>query len=169
MYEQPINTSRLTTDDIDYIREALNEAVDAILRTVTKDEMEGVSHFLIDMFVTSKLTYFLVPGNIRTLLDTYMSREPYRHCIEDMTVRFVANLNTSDIIIPRLINTLAAACSVHAKANLLPRDIVNFTVDQEDVRDVLTNNTWLLMLCAYIVYYNTAQLEEAFERAKTSM
>ena len=156
----------MTREEMSDVTSAIEIAIDKFFTSLDSDYRTFIGSMLIDFATSYKLTYILTPASIKRIIDMHMHRDPYRDAIEDMAAHFIANLNSVDEVLPMLVRTLAAACSVHKTSSLLPRALVEEMVSREDAENVLANETWLLFITSVTAYCTTSMLDDILTRNK---
>lgn len=156
----------LTRDEITMVQDALDAAIDSFVSSLDVEGKTVISEMLIDMSASFKFTYLLTPASIKRMVETYMSRDPWRDAIEDMSARFLTHLDNVDLIHDRLAETIAYGCSAHSESRLLPRALVEETVNFKNAFDTLSGENWLLFIASVTTYYNTYRLSNFIERNK---
>lgn len=159
----------LSLAEIKMVQEAIDKSVDCLMSSLDIEEKVTVAQMLIDFATRYKLIYLLSPSHIREVINSYMSHDPHRSAMEDLTSRFIANLDDADAVIPRLTYTLAKAVSSFNRSQLLPRGVVDETVSFEDALKVFAGESWLLFIGSVSAYYNAYMLDDMIDRNKAKM
>lgn len=156
--ESENKSDSLSYDEMQHLTNIIIESVNIELsRLINEKERIIVSDYLIRLYSETQLFVFFIPRSLELFSDYIQENAAIRDFILNLTCRVITtmtyNQNDHERLIKTIVNSINQSQPKNDQYSLLVKEINDsISINAEIVKDLLINNSWILIM--YLLIFN---------------